>query len=263
MAIELSVPFTDNRFLDRPVCSYGSVFMKATEPTDIVIIDETEKCPYLDGEIARMPLRMPLGKVSLKEADRRLADGHRRTGEFIYQTNCPNCSACEPIRLDCFEFEFSRNHRRVLKRCQVRFRQEVGPLVADQERVNLFNKHRRLRGLAKRDTDIDIEEYVWGFVRSCFESFEITYWLDDRLIGLAVCDQGQNSLSAVYTFFDPEFKSDSIGTFSILNQIQYCQQHHLQFLYLGYYVANSPHMKYKSRFRPNQRLINGQWQTFI
>ncbi len=209
-----------------------------------------------------MPLRMPLGKVSLREADQRLADGHRRTGEFIYQTNCPRCNACEPIRLDCFEFSFSRNQRRILNRGNAKLEQRRGPLLADEQRVDLFNKHRRLRGLAKRDTDIDIEEYVWGFVRSCFESFEISYWLEDRLVGLAVCDQGQTSLSAVYTFFDPELSSYSLGTYSILKQIEYCQRHHLQHLYLGYYVANSPHMKYKSRFKPNQRLINGHWQTF-
>jgi arginine-tRNA-protein transferase len=236
--------------------------MTAPEATDIVIIDENEKCPYLENEIARMPLRMPLGKVTLDEADRRLADGHRRTGEFIYQTNCPSCKACEPIRIDCNEFKFSRNQKRVLSRGNGRFRQSIGPLESDDTRVSLFNKHRRMRGLAKRETNIDIEEYVWGFVRSCFESFEISYWLDDELICLAVCDAGKNSLSAVYTFFEPELKSDSVGTYSILKQIEYCQQRELQYLYLGYFVAESPHMKYKSRFVPNERLIDGRWQRF-
>ncbi len=236
--------------------------MRATDATDIVIINETEKCPYLDGEVARMPLRMPLGRVSLEEADQRLADGHRRTGEFIYQTNCPNCTACEPIRLDCREFHFSRNQRRVINRCNNLFQQKISPLQADAQRVELFNKHRRQRGLAKKDTDIDLEEYVWGFVRSCFESFEITYWSGDHLACVAVCDLGRNSVSAVYTFFDPDLRTESVGTYSILKQIEFCQRRDLQFLYLGYYVEQSPHMKYKSRFRPNQRLIDGQWKTF-
>lgn len=236
--------------------------MTSTSSSDIVIIDETEPCPYLPGETARMPLRMPLGKVSLDQADERLAEGHRRTGEFIYQTNCPSCSACEPIRLDTSEFSFSRNHRRLLSKGDRRFQQRIGPLQADADRVGLFNKHRRLRGLAKRDTDIDVEEYVWGFVRSCFESFEITYWLNDKLACLGVCDRGRNSLSAVYTFFDPDLKSESLGTYSILKQIEFCEAHNLKHLYLGYYVANSPHMKYKSRFVPNERLIGGKWVRF-
>lgn len=236
--------------------------MKPTDATDIVIIDENESCPYLEGKTARMPLRMPLGKISPTEADKRLADGHRRTGEFVYQTNCPNCKACEPIRIDCFEFEFSRNQKRTLARGNRKYRQEIGALHSDAQRINLFNKHRRLRGLAKRDTDIDMDEYIWGFVRSCFDSFEITYWLDDELACVAVCDLGQSSISAVYTFFDPDIKSDSLGTYSILKQIEYCRQNDRRHLYLGYFVEGSPHMMYKSRFVPNERLIDGAWIQF-
>jgi arginyl-tRNA--protein-N-Asp/Glu arginylyltransferase len=233
--------------------------MKPTEATDIVIIDETESCPYLEGKTARMPLRMPMTKITLGQADQRLAQGHRRTGEFVYQTNCPNCTACEPIRLKCNEFQLSRNLRRVRNRGDREFRQEIGPLQSDAQRIALFNKHRRLRGLAKKDTDIDAEEYVWGFVRSCFESFEISYWAKDRLVCLAVCDVGSNSMSAVYTFFDPDLKSVGLGTYSILKQVEYCQTNQLQHLYLGYYVAGSRNMEYKSRFKPNERLIEGQW----
>ncbi len=236
--------------------------MSSIESSDIVIIDETEPCPYLDNRIARMPLRMPVGKVTPLDADSRLAEGHRRTGEFIYQTNCPSCNACEAIRLDCNEFSFSRNHRRVVSRGDRRFEQRIGPLLANQPRVELFNKHRRGRGLSKRNTEIDVEEYSWGFVRSCFDSFEITYWLDDELVCLAVCDQGHKSLSAVYSFYDPEFQHDSLGTYSILKQIEFCLENKLRFLYLGYYVENSPHMQYKSRFAPNERLIDGEWVGF-
>lgn len=236
--------------------------IKATEANDIVIIDETEACPYLDGQTARMPLRMPLERVRPKQVDERLAEGNRRTGEFIYQTNCPTCNACQAIRLNCFKFEFSRNQRRRISKGNQKFTQRIGPLQSDPQRLNLFNRHRRLRGLAKRDSDIDTEEYIWGFVRSCFESFEISYWLDDQLACLAVCDRGQNALSAVYTFFDPDLSSDSLGTYSILKQIEYCRSNNLKHLYLGYYVAGSRHMEYKSRFAPNERLIDGRWVEF-
>ena len=110
--------------------------------------------------------------------------------------------------------------------------------------------------------DVDAEEYRWGFVQSCFDSFEITYWLEEQLVCLAVCDLGRTSLSAVYTFFDPDFQADGLGTYSILKQIELCQQRSLDHLYLGYYIADSPHMNYKSRFLPNQRLIDGRWTTF-
>ena len=229
---------------------------------DIVIIDETEPCPYLPEETARMPLRMPVGIISPTEADARLEAGDRRTGEFVYKTKCPSCRACEPIRISCPDYLMSRNQKRVFARNEKNVRTEIGPLIADDQRVNLFNQHRRLRGLAKRDSDIDLDEYIWGFVRSCFDSFEISYWIENRLAGIAICDRGKESMSAVYTFFDPHLVRQSLGTYSILKQIDYCVGQQIRYLYLGYYVAESPHMKYKERFLPQERLIDGKWVLF-
>ena len=33
-------------------------------------------------------------------------------------------------------------------------------------------------------------------------------------------------------------------------------------LYLGLYIADNVHMSYKSRFQPNERLIDGRWVRF-
>ena len=229
---------------------------------DIVIIDETEQCPYLPDEIARMPLRLPLAPITLSETDLRFAEGNRRTGEFIYQTNCPNCEACQAIRLDAEQFKFSRNQKRVLAKGNRLFKQVIGPLQNDQDRVNLFNKHRLKRGLAQLGSEIDSGEYSWGFVKSCFKSFEIAYTLDERLVCVAICDEGEHSISAVYTFYDPDLVRESLGTYSILKQIEFCKENEFQYLYLGYYVEQSPHMEYKKRFLPHQRLIAGQWREF-
>jgi len=205
---------------------------------------------------------MPIARVTGKQADTRLELGHRRTGEFIYETQCPGCRACEPIRIHTDHFSFSRNQRRVLNRGDRNLSIRRSRLIADDVRLDLFNRHRRERGLAKGDSNIDLEEYSWGFVRSCFDSFEFSYWLDDQLVGVAICDQGEDSISAVYTFYDPRMRHLGIGTYSLLNQIRYCQSHGLTYLYLGYYVQGSPHMNYKARFLPNERLIDGQWQKF-
>ena len=229
---------------------------------DIVVFDRTEPCPYLDGEVARMPMRMPIGRISLWQTDWRLAAGHRRTGEFIYQTRCPSCNACQPARVVCNDYVFSKNAKRVLSKNDRLFKQTFTQPCSDPNRIALFNLHRRSRGLANNDSDIDHEGYEWGFVRSCMNSFEIAYWRDEKLVCVALCDLGKTSLSAVYTFYDPGFADNSIGTYSVLKQIQYCQKRGLEHLYLGYYVAESPHMRYKARFAPQERLINGNWKRF-
>lgn len=242
--------------------------MSVRDKLDIVVIDQEEACPYLPDRVARMPLRMPLVPITPKRMDQLMDDGHRRSGEFIYTTRCPHCQACEAIRIDCPEFVFSRNQRRILNRGNRLLRQVTGPIVVTPDRVELFNRHRRLRGLARSDHDIDQEEYQWGFQKSCFDSFEIAYYLNQdaegsaKLVCLGVCDRGETSLSAMYTFYEPDLAALSLGTYSILRQIELCQQHNLRYLYLGYYVDNSLHMQYKSRFVPHERLIQGTWKRF-
>ncbi|HMP78703.1 MAG TPA: arginyltransferase [Pirellulaceae bacterium] len=233
--------------------------MSVQEKSDIVVVDELEPCPYLPERVARMPLRLPIKSITPSEMDRLMEHGSRRTGEFIYRTHCPQCEACEAIRLNVAQFSPSASQRRALRRGDAIWRQQIGPLFADQQRVDLFNLHRRVRGLNRSDQDIDTDEYHWGFVRSCFLSFEMTYWHGDQLVMLAVCDRGERCLSAVYTFYDPRIRGHSLGTYSVLKQVEYCRQQNIDHLYLGYYIAESPAMRYKARFLPNERLQRGKW----
>ena len=66
----------------------------------------------------------------------------------------------------------------------------------------------------------------------------------------------------MYTYYDPDLLRRSPGTYSILRQIEFCRENGLQYLYLGFFIGESPHMAYKSNFRPHQRLIGGTWQAF-
>ena len=57
-------------------------------------------------------------------------------------------------------------------------------------------------------------------------------------------------LSAVYSFFDPELRSRSLGTVMILWLIERAQSLNLTHVYLGFWIAESSKMAYKTKFRP-------------
>ena len=88
------------------------------------------------------------------------------------------------------------------------------------------------------------------------------YRHEGRLVGVALIDVASDALSAVYTYFDPGVRGVSIGTYSILKQIEFCRRLDLPYLYLGLWVAGSPPMQYKLRFQPHQRRIDGEWRDF-
>ena len=78
---------------------------------------------------------------------------------------------------------------------------------------------------------------------------------------LAFCltDVLADGLSMVYSFYDPEEAGGSPGTFMILDHIHRARRLGLPYLYLGYWVEGSRKMDYKSRFRPQERLMGQGW----
>lgn len=231
-------------------------------PPELVVFDQVTPCPYLPDTIARMPLRLPTRNLTRAELGVRLAEGDRRQGVLLYRTRCPACEACQPIRIDVARFEPSRTHRRVLARAAREVSVTRGPPIADEARVDLYNAHKRGRGLGDGQRPIDLEGYREFLVSSCGESFELAYRVGDELAGVAIVDRATDGLSAVYCHYDVRFGDLAIGTFSVLHQIELCRAWGLRWLYLGLYVVGSPVMAYKARYRPHERLIDGAWRAF-
>lgn len=227
----------------------------------VVVQDQPQDCPYLPGRTARMPLEMPLGSVSPVFTDWMLARGYRRSGNFLYRTRCPACQECQPTRLATAKFQWSKSFRRVLRRGDRELHHDWRSPVADDARVGLFNRHRLGRSLDVRDTPIDGESYESFLINHFGEAEELAIFFGHRLVAVAIVDIGQDSLSAVYTMFDPEFSRYSLGTYAILKQIERAGRTGRRYVYLGMYVRENRHLNYKARFAPQERLIDGTWQT--
>ncbi len=232
------------------------------QPQEIVVFDTPHACSYLPGRTARLPYRHPIEKLTPEQFDQRLAEGDRRSGVFLYRTECPRCRSCQPIRLDVESFRPDATQRRMQRRGDSLLTVKIGPPTVDPTRVGLFNLHRDGRGLSTEDLPLDEHAYAEFLTDTCCETLELSYWHADRLVAVAIADAGRQSLSAVYCFFDPTFKLLSLGTYSILRQVEFCRATRRRYLYLGFFIAESPHMSYKARFRPHQRLIEGQWDDF-
>jgi len=72
----------------------------------------------------------------------------------------------------------------------------------------------------------------------------------------------RDGLSAVYSFFNSERAGQSTGHFLILDMIDQVCAAGLDWLYLGFYVSESPKMSYKARYLPAEIFVDGSWQDF-
>lgn len=96
----------------------------------------------------------------------------------------------------------------------------------------------------------------WGVTRY------LEFRLSGRLIAVAVSDRLDQGLSAIYTFFDPDEESRSLGVLAVMRQIDLARSLGLPYVYLGYWIKECEKMRYKNQYRPLQAYINNTWLTF-
>lgn len=243
----------------------GTAWMGYTAPMEKLVYDGLQGCPYLPGQVARMPLYRQLRRLGLDETDARFAAAERRVGTCLYRTQCPTCSACQGLRIPVDEFRPSRSQRRVLGRWQDRGRIAFGAPSLDEEKLDLFNRHKQERDLAsEEDGPMTGLGYASWLVQSCVLTMEMRYYFDDRLVGVGILDLGRTAASSVYFYFDPtaEISRLSPGVFSVLQEVDFCRTTGREFLYLGLYVEDCRHLSYKADYWPHERQVDGVWQRF-
>ncbi len=224
------------------------------------VMENVHECSYLEDRTANLPLNLPAKLLDMREVDAALEAGMRRAGVFLYYTACESCQACEPTRVDVSAFRWTDSWRRILNRGDRLLSLSIAPASISEEKLALFNRHRTERRLSDDGTLYQFGDYESFLVDSCCQhTIEFQFRLDERLIAVSVIDCGANSVSAVYTFFNPDYSKLSLGTYSILKQIEFCGRTGRQYMYLGMYVARNTHLNYKARFQPQQRWINCRW----
>lgn len=192
----------------------------------------------------------------------RLADfGFRRSGSHIYRPHCPQCQACLPVRIPVDAFQPSRAQRRTLKlNRDVQATQR--PAAFDEEHFTLYRRYMTSRHPGGSMDDPDPERYLEFLSSPWSETLFVEFRLHERLMAVSVLDVLTQGLSAVYTFFDPELSARSPGRHGVLWAIGEAQRRGLDYLYLGYWIAASPKMRYKQEYRPLELLQQGQWRRF-
>src|SRR4029078_6457053 len=80
-----------------------------------------------------------------------------------------------------------------------------------------------------------------------------------HMLAVALTDVLGDGLSMVYSFFDPDEASRSLGTFMILDHIERATRLGLRCVSRGYWVRCSRKRDYKARFLPQERLMPDGW----
>jgi arginine-tRNA-protein transferase len=193
--------------------------------------------------------------VEPAEFERILVRGWRRFGPTYFRPACVSCRECVSIRVPVATFEPTKSQRRARRKC-AHIRLRVGCPSVDEERLGLYHAwhaQREERRGWPGDT-VDEERYFlqFGFPDPCAREF--AYYDGPRLVAIGLCDETPAALSSVYFFFHPDYARHSLGTASVLFEVEHARQRGIPHLYLGYRVLGCPSLRYKADYGPHELL---------
>jgi leucyl-tRNA---protein transferase len=226
-----------------------------------------QPCPYLAGRLERKLFTHLTHDKPPALVDNLLKGGFRRSQNIAYMPYCEGCQACVSVRVVVAEFEPTRSMRRVLdtNRDLIGRRMQATPT---SEQYSLFRDYIDARHADGGMADMTVLDYAMMVEDSIIDTFITEYrprlpasskTERQPLLAVALCDRLSDGISMVYSYYDPEVARRGLGTYMILEHIDYAKRLGVPYLYLGYWIHGSPKMNYKRRFQPQEQLTGSGW----
>ena len=219
---------------------------------------QPHECSYLPGQQATTLFMDPDMTVDQSLYSNLAELGFRRSGRHIYRPHCGSCQACIPMRIPVQTFRMRRTQRKTWKK--------NSDLEVLAQPADFTDEYYDLYQLYINQCHSDGDMYppsVEQFSSFLGDSPEFCrffeFRLDGTLVAVSVVDILESGLSAIYTFYHPDYSKRSLGRYCVLWLINYARQRNIDYLHLGYWIRNCRKMSYKTEYRPAQLYIHQSW----
>ena len=217
-------------------------------------------CPYLENRLERKVVTLLAGEDPDNLHNTLSQAGFRRSQDLAYRPACDGCDACIPIRVRTENFSLKKSFRRLWK-ANADITARIIPSIATREHFTLFHRYLKSRHSEGGMVDMDYSDYQAMVEESPVRSQLVEFRKSDNsLFAVCLTDVMLDGLSLVYSFFDPAEEKRSPGSHLILWHIFEAAKRQLPYVYLGYWIEQSPKMAYKKRFFPSEILTREGWE---
>jgi len=236
--------------------------------TDFSMLDY--ECAYLPNKSVRMSYKY-IENATQTYNTALINRGWRRFGCYYFHPICNGCNECKSIRISVNDFELRKSQRKSIKRNKETEIIIQQPTLS-QAHIDLYNKYHAFKHQQDdwSHRNISPREYKENFVEGAHDfGKEVLYIQDGKLIGVDLIDILDDGISSIYFYYDPDYPSLSLGTYSLLYQVELAKILELSWIYLGYWVDGCKAFAYKPKFQP-QEILDGfpnvnelsQWKPF-
>jgi len=237
-------------------------------------VTSAQPCPYLPDRSERKLFTHLTSEKPPALVDNLLKGGFRRSQNIAYTPYCDGCQACVSVRVLVDEFKPSKNMKRVIA-ANRDLEATRHPARPSSEQYSLFRDYVDVRHGEGGMADMSVLDYAQMVEDSVVNTFvtelrprqplrggggEAGRGGLGKLSGVALCDRLSDGVSMVYSFYDPDQADRSLGSYIILEHIEYARSLGLPYVYLGYWIQGSRKMSYKTRFGPQEHLTANGWE---
>ncbi len=150
------------------------------------------------------------------------------------------------LRIDLKKFTYSKSQKKCLRR-NSDLRVFVRPLQICREHIDLFEKHASRFG-HNRPESINGFFSRFSHEMPCFGlEFDVFTW-DKKLIAASFAHVGTKSVAGNYSVFDSDFSQRSLGTYTMLLEIEYARRAGRRYYYPGFVYDLPSEFDYKLNF---------------
>lgn len=223
--------------------------------TDFCMLDY--ECAYIEGNSVRMNYKYI--EDATKAYNTALINrGWRRFGCYYFHPICNGCDECKSLRIDVNNFKLTKSQRKSIKRNRDTEIIIQKPTIS-KAHIQLYNKYHSFKH--QKDNwshrNISTREYRENFIEGAHDfGKEVLYIKDEKLIAVDLIDVLDDGISSIYCYYDPDYPKLSIGTYSLLYQVELAKVLELPWIYLGYWVEECKAFSYKPNFQP-QEILDG------
>ena len=237
-------------------------------------VTSAQPCPYLAGRRERKLFTHLTSDKPSSLIDNLLKGGFRRSQNIAYIPYCDGCQSCVSVRVIVDEFRPSRNMKRIIA-ANRNLSVTRHPAKPSAEQFSLFRDYIEIRHGDGGMADMSVLDYAQMIEDSVVNTFitevrlrrpldvETPFGTPSQsgpLYGVALCDRLSDGISMVYSFYNVDQAARSLGSYLILDQIDYARSLGLPYVYLGYWINGSAKMAYKTRFGPQEHLTANGWE---
>ena len=204
--------------------------------------------------------------LSAARLDRYLAGGWFRNCRMLFRTKLlcldKDFYSVVNIRLKLKGYKPSKSLRKILKQNDKRFEIIIRPAFIDSEKEQLYQTHKtRFKGFLYGSLeDFFYGEFYWD--REIFDTYEVCVYDDIKLVALSYFDKGNESTASLLGVFHPDYNKYSLGTYTMLKEVEYVLEEGIKYYYPGYILNKNTAFDYKLRLGKMQYYDwNGYWYS--